>query len=73
MYRNFKVVWDAGNPIGTPREIRGECVICHYEIDNLQNHYIYEDKNARICLTCVRELSNSYESIFNNKEEKFDK
>jgi hypothetical protein len=68
--RDFKVVWNASTPIGTPTNIEGECVICTSNIDNHQNHYTNEKETVKICLCCVSDLSASYESIFNDNRPK---
>jgi hypothetical protein len=68
--RDFKVVWNASTPIGTPTKIEGQCVICESIINNHQNHYTNERETIKICLSCVRDLSTSYESIFNNDQPK---
>jgi hypothetical protein len=69
-YRDFKVVWNASTPIGTPTSIEGKCVICTSNINNHQNHYTNEKETVKVCLYCVSDLSASYESIFNNSNPK---
>ncbi|AGR47081.1 hypothetical protein SHANETTE_187 [Bacillus phage Shanette] len=68
----FKVIWNSSTPIGTPRKSEGKCQLCEGDINNYQNHYKSNDKDIRICLTCVMSLSDSYEGIFNNNHPKGD-
>lgn len=69
-YRDFKVVWNASTPIGTPTIVEGNCIICKCKITNHENHYTNEKETVKICLNCVSDLSASYESIFNNNQPK---
>lgn len=69
----FAVKWNASKPIGVKLEEEGKCVTCGCSIDNIQNHFVNNNESVRICLTCVDELSETYQSIFNNNRPKYDK